>query len=695
MTLSLVKINDLTPLLTDTLPQEVPFFFSNERIYISLKEAYDSYIKTQNRKKAKGQKGHSKDISLVDFFEKEYFKKSKNKKLQYLIKKACSFEGAASIPYEYRIKNADKGHRNISLIHPVAQIKICDFYEKYRNIILFYCGKSSYSIRYPSKVSSRMATKSICPSNSKKTEVADSHDEDREDASLIRVPSSYFVLEKYVMLYKFYDSPEMLDLEKKFLKCRRVDIQRCFESIYTHSISWAVKDKEYTKKNLRVFSKAKTKSFEHEFDKLMQFSNYNETHSIPIGAETSRLFSEIILQKIDLNIQRRMEDISVDGRMPIKGRDFDIKRYMDDFFIFTNDERLSESIQAVCEDALKDYKLFINESKTTSVDRPFITSTSLAKQNVGTLLSKYLDSFELQKDMSDASKHLSVYRGSLQVINKIRGVIRAHKLSFYDVSNITLWILKESLHDTYCRILEQKRLPKQKKREKIFVSKIPGYLKSVTDVAFYIFHLSARSHTASTMFKICYIILEILKLIDNAELTGEIKQELFSKILIFCEKISHSQDERIFEFLDMVLFLDELGDDFKIKADRLEEIFDIENREKASLSYFEIIVLLSYIKKCPSYNEIKKIIFKSCDKKLSSEDALKKTENFLLFFDLIKCPHLEKAEKEKILGHVGISLDEGDVISFIEQRGWFFDWDKPRNLNIHRVLETKEAHLGY
>lgn len=735
---SLVKIDHFIPLLTDTLPYEAPFFFSNSGIYSSLKKEYDAYFQVQNKKKAKGEQNVDINIRLIDFFTKEYFRE--NGALQDLVRKACFPETAGSIPYEYKIKNTDKGYRNISLIHPAAQIRICDLYKKYKDIILFYCGRSPYSIRYPSKVTSRLVRKHASLLNNifKESEIANTSDlreeiiEDHGSLSLSKIPSSYFVLEKYGMLHDFYDSFEMFDLEKKFLQCRKIDVKRCFESIYTHSISWATKNKEYVKENL---GNKKSKSFEDEFDEIMRFSNRNETHGIPIGAETSRLFSEIIFQKIDLNIQEHIKTLPADRGKLEEGKDFEIKRYMDDFFIFTNDERCSERIQEICEEKLRNYKLFVNESKAISFERPFVMPASSAKQNVRILLSEYLDVFGSRKDRHNASKRSPTYKDMLRVINKIREVIRDHQLSFYGVANIALWSLKKDLLETLYHIQKLKKtekmfvsrvygclkdfvntasyvfrlsprssamstmlkeqVQKQKKDEEVFVSRISGYLKNVIGIAFYVFYLSPRSHTASTIFKIGYIILEILKVINNAELTEEIKQELSYHFLMFCEKISNSRDEKISEFLDIVLFLNELGDNFKIEEDRLKKIFEIDAK-KPLLSYFEIVVLLSYIKKDPSYDRIKEAVLKSCSKKLSNKkNSLKETENFLLFFDLIRCPYLELDKKEEILECVGILSNKKEAILFIQDKKWFFDWEKQENLDLESVLEIKEARLGY
>ena len=53
-------------------------------------------------------------------------------------------------------------------------------------------------------------------------------------------------------------------------------------------------------------------------------------------------------------------------------------------------------------------------------------------------------------------------------------------------------------------------------------------------------------------------------------------------------------------------------------------------------------------------------------------------------------------EKNKILECVKIKANKfTDVISFIEKKEWFFDWNKQENLDLRSVLEIKEARLGY
>ncbi|MCG6406808.1 RNA-directed DNA polymerase, partial [Vibrio fluvialis] len=115
-------------------------------------------------------------------------------------------------------------------------------------------------------------------------------------------------------------------LERKFNHFWSIDISKFFDSIYTHSISWALKSKEFAKES------REKNDFSSFFDKLMQRSNYNETNGIVIGNEVSRIFAEIIMQAIDLDLEYELEN-----NFELKhGKDYSIRRYVDDFFIFGN-----------------------------------------------------------------------------------------------------------------------------------------------------------------------------------------------------------------------------------------------------------------------------------------------------------------------------------------------------------------------
>src|SRR5690606_23836809 len=132
--------------------------------------------------------------------------------------------------------------------------------------------------------------------------------------------------------YKFYDRHDYQRLEQRFKLLWEFDISKCFYYIYTHSITWAIKDKESAKRNRNIEN-----LFENKFDKLMQQANYNETNGIVVGPEISRIFAEILLQQIDVNVINRVSHLKM-------GVDYEVRRYVDDIFVFSNDEKVQEAI---------------------------------------------------------------------------------------------------------------------------------------------------------------------------------------------------------------------------------------------------------------------------------------------------------------------------------------------------------------
>lgn len=114
----------------------------------------------------------------------------------------------------------------------------------------------------------------------------------------------------------------------------KFDLQSCFDSIYTHSISWAINGGAHMYKDL--YTGSPDESFGECWDKLMQEMNYNETHGIVIGPEFSRIFAEVILQKIDSQVENQL---LTEGY--IVNKDYECYRYVDDYFLFYNSEDIS------------------------------------------------------------------------------------------------------------------------------------------------------------------------------------------------------------------------------------------------------------------------------------------------------------------------------------------------------------------
>ncbi|VTP95831.1 hypothetical protein [Sphingobacterium daejeonense] len=54
--------------------------------------------------------------------------------------------------FNYKISHKDNDYRELSIPHPKTQTEIINFYEEYKELIIYYCGVSPYSIRKPDSI---------------------------------------------------------------------------------------------------------------------------------------------------------------------------------------------------------------------------------------------------------------------------------------------------------------------------------------------------------------------------------------------------------------------------------------------------------------------------------------------------------------------------------------------------------------
>ena len=139
----------------------------------------------------------------------------------------------------------------------------------------------------------------------------------------------------------------------------KVDIGNCYNSMYTHSIAWAICGKDNAKSFLRT-KEPKSIETDYEFadflDCFTRAEKNNETNGIIVGPYTSRIISEIILARIDKNLSE-------------KG--FVFKRYVDDYkFYFRSESQAQESLPTI-EKVLNEFNLTLNTAKTEIQKYPY------------------------------------------------------------------------------------------------------------------------------------------------------------------------------------------------------------------------------------------------------------------------------------------------------------------------------------
>lgn len=364
-----IKKHDARVVLSDVLPYELPPSFSNRGLY--------DFVKATHLKL------DSKTISA------QIIDDSTETLLQVILGRRLNFPRAAlrnvpvalelapktwshgvTIPFHYTVRHRGNEFRTLTIPHPASQLAIVNFYAEYSDLILYYTSKSPFSLRHPARVARYSVVRDWLFDN--KRRVRDSVEHDAYEYEWLR---SFFTYRRYSNVYKFYDSKEYRSCERRFGYLVKADVAKCFDSIYTHSVAWAAHGHDVVKANFR--GKALEGTFGDDFDILMQRLNHNETSGITIGSEVSRIFAEIILQAIDLDIQQELASEQLEF-----GTDYEILRYVDDYFIFLADARHRTLVMDVLARSLRKYKLHLNAAKEDGEYTPWLSPLTIAKTRV-------------------------------------------------------------------------------------------------------------------------------------------------------------------------------------------------------------------------------------------------------------------------------------------------------------------------
>lgn len=155
------------------------------------------------------------------------------------------------------------------------------------------------------------------------------------------------------MIYEFLEMSEKdLTVEAfnyKFLA--KIDITNFYNSIYTHTISWAwIKDRIEALKDSSTYKELGTR-----IDKLFQYANDKRTNGIPVGPVVSDLIVEIILSERDTVISKKIKDLNIE---------FVATRFKDDYRFLCHSEENCRSIIKIVVEVLNDFNLQVNEKKT-------------------------------------------------------------------------------------------------------------------------------------------------------------------------------------------------------------------------------------------------------------------------------------------------------------------------------------------
>lgn len=709
-------------LFSDVLPYECPIIFSNRYLYrflakylwVGEEQKVDNITWNVLKQSKRLDEKDAYAFAALLFGCYEH-----GKPISDLKHKNC----ALFYPYQFNIAHKTNKTRTLSIIHPYNQWQVVEFYDQYKYSILYLCSQSKYSLRKPHKIAQYFYYRDRLHRR------LSGHESDKVELFFNEYENlkTYFSYEKYSNIYKFYEDYRYQRAEKKFKHLVKFDLQSCFDSIYTHTISWATAGGANKVKVLPGYHGSWVGD---AFDNLMQSVNARETNGIVIGPEFSRIFAEIILQYIDQKVEQEL--LEKDLRQKSS---YECYRYVDDYFLFYNDEKDRNLFMESLTKWLKEFKLQISPSKTEEFERPFITKVTIAKQRIENLLSTIFstplweevesklnaeeeetEGEELDKDREILDKKFNIYLSANSVNAQIKAIVRECGIEYRDIANYLLEKIGQRL-DAFLNRYEigfkkYERLMSKEETNKDEVEihaqrvqrKLTSYLVSLIDVVFFVFNSNRQINTTLKLLKIMNSIIIYGKRHGDFKVNPEVRFQTISKDIIF-KKI---QDEialvltttdthrnTLHESLYLLILAKELGYAYLLAPEVIKSFIG-----KSELQYnlFACIILLYYYANHKCYYEQKALLQKEILKKyrlVAESERKRNSELTILTADMMTCPFVDDAYKQSLLALIGITeiKDQQMIMRFAKKRKYIFTrWTM---FNLNKELQAKISQEVY
>ena len=667
-----IKYKKERVVLSDVLPYEIPVIYSNRYFYKFLTE----YKVKIDSKKLTVSWENKKNDEVPDEVIKLFFGiKDISNQVGTFYKNEKSY-ALKTIPFIFKIAHKENDYRELSIIHPLNQLHLVEFYDEFKETIKYYSSISEYSIRRPHKTAKYKFKNDYIYKMLK----AENVEHDKIEIASLEYENlkTFFTYKQYSNINKFFESYQYQRSEKKYNKMYKLDVSKCFDSIYTHSIVWALHNKEIVKENIRTSNG----TFAGLFDKFMQNINYGVTNGILIGSEFARIFAELLLQQIDKLVLDELLHKNCFHK-----KNYEIYRYVDDYFIFYDEETIKDTIVDLYKHNLKKYNLHISKTKSMGYIKPIITELTIAKTKITDLINEQLT---IKKHDSDDEDNInwSLYINSKKIITRLKIIIKETGIEYKDIINYTLTMV-ERKNNLLINVFQDTDEFESHKKNFIKAS------LEILDIAFFIYAVSPR---VSSTIKISSLLSKLLLFIKNTtNIAPDEKEIIYKKIfdeILFILNKNRLKHYTQIETLYLLIVLNELGKEYRLEETLLLEYFFQSTNDK-TLNYFSITTLLFYIKNIVRYSNVKIKIKEEIKKKLESsnkDNLYKNTELLMLLMDSLTCPYLEESFKYELLCLFNMNdvAVQTKIIYF--KKYWFIKWN---NFNFVNEIESKKSQEVY
>lgn len=596
------------------------------------------------------------------------------------------------IPFVYNISKDDFHHvRRLILLHPYQQLQMVEFYERYKMLLIEFCSKSRFSLRYPYKVATyKEKEKDILPLLS--------NDNPKEEADPFSI-KHYFAYKRYNNINKFYDDYLYLRAEKQFKKLYKLDLKKCFENINAYDLGVAIYGD-----NIPVDSD----------DMTMQFAQLQESFlvdnvqkGIVIGPEFSRIFAEMILQSIDVETEKKLNEVGIRF-----SEHYVFYRYVDDGFLFFNDEDVKKQFKNVYSEVLKKYGQSINPKKEKEYShQPFVNQIAKVKFNIKSLitnsfenrLENFLGFIHLQEGRFDNVIDVQ-YKRFIQEFRNIVG--NGTDVTYKEIMSYTLGLIKNQLHKRlkdfdkiykpykYSHDVEELQ-PNGQKILDLYEKGFLTFASALIEILFFLLSCDSRMNTSVHIVALInrmQLFLRGLYMFDDGSKSCRFSQkaicrldEVISDEIAKILEISSPNECNLMEVLNILELEKLMNPSCRISPSRLSDF--ILQIQEDKWNFFVVFEVLHLIQNKTEYAEIMERLMIWINKKTKQLKNSKnsRAENVLVLIETLACPWVQLEQKRKICDDLFGEENEEVMIRFFGKQGdMFINW---RNYNIESTMK--------
>ena len=667
----------LRAIVSDVLPYELPLPFSTRDLHLFLR-AID-FEWTGDRKfkvNARIDKGSEEQLKILFGIETDgplkwaigeddsnykFFELGKNGGKPYFTPR----------PYRFGVTTGSGKHRALSLLHPRSMIELAGFMHDYSDSILYYCNRSAYSLRHPCSIAKTTARKDRLFKELEADAEFDIELHNLEYGSI----SSHFKYSRYNNINRFYESSEFRACERKYPNLLRADVSKCFDSIYTHTISWVINGIESSKH----YKNTAGNSFGDKFDKCFQRINYNETSGICIGPEASRVFAEVILQEVDVLVAR---SIAEELENLVFGTDFEIFRYVDDYFIFASNEVECDRILGFIKKHLNEYKLHINDAKTEHFQTPLASGISVAKS----LASESLAELTKREFSEESAVDFDLFLSAGRAVKAYKRILLETGEAHRNLSSYYLNRILREVRKSIRKIVKHKALLDELQEDAAAVKlamQTAKYLIANVDLAFFIY---AGSPSPTQSLKLCQLIVLSVETLEKLNATSVELSSFKDKIRReVTAQLNAARDIRSFgvHTINLIDCLTQLENGLDS-----EEIKQVLRKRDLSIEKLDVISILVLIRACKGFDkedEVRKQLTLRA-RKIVEDCGPTSTEATILKLSIPNCLELSPEEVRLATG-----LSKGKVQRIRKSKtASLFSWDMRDNYYQRLVLKSTQ-----